>query len=697
MSILLKAGTRSSRLALLQTESALALLQEKFPALAFETVPFSSPGDRDKQSDLLTAPDDFFTRDLDEALLDGTIDCAVHSAKDLPDPLPKGIDLFRLPNAADPRDVLVGSLSPKSIGVSSGRRSEYVKKRFPAAAQSPLRGTIEERLAQLDEGKFDTLIMAAAALQRLGLEERIAEWIPLNDLPVPDGQGKLALTFRADDERFLRLRTLFIKPVQFVSAGAGSGLCTQAGVDALRRADVCLYDALIDDALLRELPSNVWKIYVGKQYGQHSHTQNEICDLLVCYARQGKRVVRLKGGDAGLFGRLAEETDALDAHQLPYRVISGVSSLVTATTATGLLLTRRGVADRVRIISGHAANKRGQSYKIMKSLNYRTDPYSETEVIFMGTRKLAELVQERIAHGANPSTPATVVFSAGLPGEQFVFGTLKTIAEKIRDLTGPPGLILIGPAAHEKFRSRAHGALRGKKIWLTCSDEVQERAAQAVRDFGGVPVQQPLIELVPTGFPNIGNFDWIILSSPSTVRCLIPQIEDLRTLPKILCCGQGTAVSLKKFQLTPDAMPEGDFNTEGILETARRVIPRDARILRLRSDLAGPALVGKLRGSFEQVEDFVLCENRMVECAAPDFDAVFFASVSAIGSYVKQFGAASLEGKTVVTIGPKDTDAVLKAGWNGTPVAPKRATVEDAVEALAAEWIQKETVDEWIS
>lgn len=678
MGIQLKTGTRSSRLALLQAESAMDLVRTKCSQLKWETASFSSPGDRDKAVDLPASPADFFTRDLDEALLGGQIDCAVHSAKDLPDPLPDGIDVVWLPETADSRDVLVGSLEPKVIGVSSERRIAYAKKRFPNADLKPLRGTIEERLAQLNEGKFDTLIMAAAALQRLGLEDRIAEWISLTELPVPDGQGALALTFRAGDERFLRLRTLFVKPVNFVSAGAGAGLCTQAGVEALRRADVCLHDALIDDVLLSELPSNAWKIYVGKQYGLHSHTQEEICELLVRFARQGKRIVRLKGGDAGLFGRLAEETDALDARQLPYRVIPGVSSLMSATTATGLLLTRRGVADSVRILSGHSAEEGPVN--------------AETEVIFMGTRKLDELAQERIANGVASDTPAAVVFSAGLPEEKIISGTLATIAAQIADLTGPPGLILIGPAAHEQFQYRPHGALRGKKIWLTCSDEVQARAAQAVFDFGGVPIQQPLIKLIPENFPNLGNYDWILLTSPSTVRSLIPQINDLRKLPKMLCCGQGTAIALNKFQLTPDAIPDGDFNTEGMLEIARQVIPRDARILRLRSDIAGPSLAEKFRKEFDHVEDFVLCENQTVECEAPECDAVFFASVSAINSYVKQFGVPSLNGKIVVTIGPKDTDAILKAGWQGTPVAPVRAVVEDAVEALAAFMIQKELI-----
>jgi len=428
----------------------------------------SSPGDRDKVADLIVAPDDFFTRDLDEALLAETIDCAVHSAKDLPDTLADGVDFLWLPNSADPRDVLIGSLEPKVIGVSSERRIAYAKERFPNAECKPLRGTIEERLAQLDAGDFDCIIMAAAALQRLGLEERIAEWISPDDLLVPDGQGSLALTFRADDEFFLRLRTLFIKPVVFVSAGTSAELCTQTGVAALRRADVCLYDALLDDALLAELPASAQKIYVGKRSGEHSRPQDEICELLTRFARQGKRVVRLKGGDAGLYGRLAEEIDALDALQLPHRVIPGVSSLSTATTGTGLLLTRRGVADRAQIISGHPGSVPG-----------------ETLAVFMGIQSLGKTVERLLSEGKSSELPVSVVFNAGRVDQQILSASLREIVSKVGP-TDLPGLVLIGETANSTFLYQSHGALRGKRVWLTCSAAIQERAAQAVLDFGGV-------------------------------------------------------------------------------------------------------------------------------------------------------------------------------------------------------------------
>jgi uroporphyrinogen III methyltransferase/synthase len=668
----IQTGTRSSRLALIQTERAIKLFQEHLPESKWEVVLLSSPGDRDKTADLTMAPDNFFTRDLDEALLVGSIDCAVHSAKDLPDPLPAGLDFFWLPDSADPRDVLVGSLTPRTVGVSSERRAVYVKQRFPEAEIKPLRGTIEERLAQLDAGKFDAFIMAAAALQRFGLEERISEWISPSELPVPDGQGALALTFRSGDERFLRLRSLFVRPVVFVGAGMNAGLCTQAGIAALRRAEVCLYDALLDDALPAELPETARKIFVGKRSGQHSSTQDEICELLVRFARQGKRVVRLKGGDPGIYGRLAEEIDALDALQLPYRVIPGVSSLSAATTGTGLLLTRRGTADRFRVLTAKTAD--GGS--------------GETIAVFMGIQSLEETTTRLLADGYSSDLPVSVVLDAGGSQQQIISAPLAKIASKVGP-TDLRGLVLIGDAADAKFLYRAHGALRGKHVWLTCSRDVQPRAAQAVLDFGGVPVQSPLIELIPEPAPNMENYDWLILTSPSAVRCLLAQLDDLRGLPKILCCGEGTAAALSAFRIQADAMPAGEFNTEGVLHTAKEVIPKDARILRLRSDRAGENLSAELRKTFQYVDDVVICRNQPVRCEMPDCDVVFFASVSAVESFTEQFGIEKLSDKEVVVIGARDAVALRRHGISNL-VAPRRAIVEDAVAALASHLVQKE-------
>ena len=179
-------GARSSKLAVLQTQSAVNEMQRLFTTVRFKIIPMSSPGDEDHKIDLRESDSNFFTQYLDQAIETEELDCAIHSAKDMPVPIKDTIDWFWLPWREDPRDVIV--LSPEksiedltgkiTIGISSDRREDYCKKRFKSAILKTVRGNIEDRIAQLDNGDFDMLIMAGAALKRLSLENRITEWIP---------------------------------------------------------------------------------------------------------------------------------------------------------------------------------------------------------------------------------------------------------------------------------------------------------------------------------------------------------------------------------------------------------------------------------------------------------------------------------------------------------------------------------------
>ncbi|MDD4018563.1 MAG: hydroxymethylbilane synthase, partial [Kiritimatiellae bacterium] len=410
-----KAGTRGSRLALVQSQGVLDKLSALFPDIGFERVSVTTPGDRDLTTDLRVSPTDFFTRDLDDALRGGRIDIAVHSAKDLPDPIPADLDWFWLPWREDPRDAwilptgktLEGLPVAPVIGVSSERREAYARARFPQAVLKPIRGSIPSRLGQLDAGGYDAILMAGAALNRLGMGERISEWVPLSELAVPAGQGCLAVTFRLGDPVWTRLRSCFVKAVRFVGAGVGSAdYCTWGGIRDLRQADVCLYDVLMDDTLLSFLPPHAGRVFVGKRCGDHAVTQPGITSLIARYARQGKRVVRLKGGDPGLFGRLAEETDELDRLALPYRVRAGVSALTVATTGTGMLLTRRGVSRGFTALTPRAEGGAvaGVSFDVRKRLPL---------VLFMSVKVADETARQLLDEGWETSTPAAVVFNAG--------------------------------------------------------------------------------------------------------------------------------------------------------------------------------------------------------------------------------------------------------------------------------------------
>ncbi len=684
MHMQIKLGSRDSQLAKVQVSEAQTLLRDVLPSIDMEPLWFSSPGDRDQVMCLEGAPENFFTSDLDEALRAGLIDCALHSAKDYPASAPAGIDWFWLPCRHDTRDVLVGSPKPRVVGVSSARRRAYAEQAFPEAELRPIRGTIERRLEQMDAGDYDAIIMAGVALERLGMQDRITQWISQHALPTPAGQGSLLLSFRAEDQRMQRIRTLFVRPVALASAGTSAETCSMGVVKELRRADVCLYDALLDTALLQHLPAEAEAIYVGKRSGTHSHAQAEICSLLVDNARMGRRVLRLKGGDAGIYGRLAEEVEALDTLALPYRVLPGVSSVQSATTGTGLLLTRRGITDRIHILSGHTA-----------TAHQPQSDGSQSEVVFMGTRCLADIVQERLAAGYADTTPIALVWAAGLPEEQVVNGTLADIVQRTSTVAsgGAPGLILIGPAMDAIYRYREHGALRGMRVWVTCSKDVQERACQSIRDYGGKPISLPLIELQSVDVQIAWQkYDWLIVSSPAAVRSLLDRKIDLRSLPRILCCGPGTARALQQAHIFPDAQPTAAFSTQGILEEAKHSIKPGARVLRVRSDRAGDRLSRALGDAGFQVDDVVISQNKVVEVPQhPQCDAVFFASASAVEAYLQQFGKEQLEDIVIGVMGHKEAE-VLKSAGIGDIRLPKTFTLDGSVSTMAGHIVEESFV-----
>ena len=651
----LRIGARDSALSLIQAKDALARLAEE-TGLAFDLVPASSPGDRDRTTDLRRSPGDFFTRDLDDALLRGDLDAALHSAKDLPpEGLRPGLDWFWLPWREDPRDCLVSRVpAPTRIGVSSARRDAWAAKRFPEAARLTLRGAIPDRLAQLDRGDFDAIVVAAAALHRLGLQGRITEYIPLGDLTPPPGQGVLALTFRRDDPRLRALRGLFLKAVRFVGAGVGdAGLCTVAGLREIRRADVVIYDALMDPALLDGIRAE--RLYVGKRSGAHALPQAEITALIGERVRRGQRVVRLKGGDPGIFGRLAEETDALIADGLPFRVLPGVSALAAATTATGMLLTRREAGKGFAVGTPRAVGE------------------ASTDVWFMALG-MADAVARRYP----PETPCAIVYDAGAPAQTIWRGT---VADLRAETPARPGLLLVGEAARHGFP--ALGPLAGRRVWVTSGPGVAEKAAEAVVDLGGVPVLRPLVRFEAVADVKIRpskGYNLLVVTSPTAARFLLERLTSpIQYLPKRLAVtGPGTAAVLAHLHIDT-LMPERDFSARGLLAA----LPADltgAKILRVRSDAAGPDLAQALKARGAKVKDLVLYRTLpLPDTEPPPHEAVFLASASAARAWAD---SAAPKGRDLVALGGPTAAALRVLGHEPTAV-PAAQTPEAALRAYA--------------
>jgi uroporphyrinogen III methyltransferase/synthase len=692
-----KAGTRPSSLALTQSRNALDRIEGMLDGIVFESVQITSVGDTDRTTDLRESPADFFTRELDSALLRGDIDLAVHSAKDLPEPLPEGIDWFWLPWREEPRDALVLAKGRKIsdlpenpvIGVSSERREEYCTNRFPNGIQQNIRGNIEERIAQVDDGSYDIVVMAGAALVRLGITERITEWIPLTDLEVPEGQGYLAVTFREGDKKMSALRNLFTQSVTFAGAGVSNKeLCTVATLKALQRCDICLYDSLIDNTLLNELPAHAHAIDVGKRCGTHSKEQHETTKLICECARRSQKVVRLKGGDPGIFGRLAEETAALEKLGIPFRVIPGISALQAATTGTGMLLTRRDISRGFVTLTP----------RVSGGTLLRCDAEMKNQlpsIYYMSITAVRSVAQQLLEDGHAPDTPAALVFNAGGEDERIIKTTIDGLTSQTEThCTKQPGLIMVGDITTYSYKTGL-GALRGKKILLTCSEAIQEKATAHVRDLGGRPVQLPLIHLqCRQSFQlRFDASDWLVVTSPSSVRALMQLIKDqqidYRSIPKIMVCGRGTADELGQYGLHADAQPESDFSAESLIELAKETVKPGEKVLRIRSDKAGPQLAEAMRNHGAKVEDAVIYDNeRIMYDELPEFDAVFFASASGVESFIEQWGAKALAGKTISVIGKPTTTALEKQNLNPDIIA-REATVPGSINALAELFVSR--------
>lgn len=524
----IKVGTRSSRLALRQTEGAIAFLKGCCPGSDWDILPVSTPGDRDLTTPIESAAGDFFTRDLDDAVLSGAVDCAIHSAKDMPERPRDGLDWMWLPCREDRRDAVV-SLKGASdrllrdgarIGVSSSRRREYAQRKWPKAELLPMRGAVDARLTQIEEGRFDGAIMALAGLNRLGLDLSRFDIVPIPEaeLKPPEGQGVLAVAFRLGDRRFVSMRDMFVKAVRFASAGVGDAqsITVRCARD-VAEADITLADTLIPHGLKAMLRPRAEWVDVGKRCGKGAR-QEDITRLILDEARKLKRVVRLKGGDAGLFGRLSEETDALEAHGIPFVVRPGVSALLAASTGTGMLLTRRGEARGFRVFTPRSTGS------------------EENEVAFMGTKVM---------------DGGTMVYDAMGPREEIVKGWAQREDDR-------PGVLLNGPCTRHVWPRL--GLLKGARVLVTASDDVSAHIRTAIEDFGGRAVMWPMVRLEARADSldgvDVHSYDALILSSPAAVRCFFETWKgDIRHLPEIWTTGAQTAEALLRHGIEADLYP----------------------------------------------------------------------------------------------------------------------------------------------
>lgn len=274
-------------------------------------------------------------------------------------------------------------------------------------------------------------------------------------LRVPDTRARTALWYRIVDSNVLefvrrddldgarkRIEDFLYAPgtVYLVGAGPGDpGLITVKGLEILRSADVVVYDRLVPRQLIDEAPPWAERIFAGKSSYEHRVGQDAINALLIDRARRGRVVVRLKGGDPFVFGRGAEERDALHAKGVAAHVVPGVTSAIAVPAAAGIPVTDRRYASGFGVVTGHECD--GDS----SDLDWSALARLPTLVVLMGLRALPEIAARLIGHGANPDTPAAVIASGTMETERRVVGTLETIADLVREAElEPPATVIVG-------------------------------------------------------------------------------------------------------------------------------------------------------------------------------------------------------------------------------------------------------------
>ncbi len=234
--------------------------------------------------------------------------------------------------------------------------------------------------------------------------------------------------------------------VYLVGAGPGDpGLMTVKGLDCLRHADVVIYDRLVDESILNETRSEAEKIYVGKASSHHTLEQGMINQLLIQKAREGKVVVRLKGGDPFVLGRGGEEAKALAENEIPFEVVPGVSSAVAVPAYAGIPVTHRGIASSVMIVTGHKASEKNEASIAWDRIANATD----TLVVLMGLGNLENVVDQLVKNKKAPSTPVAVITHGTTGRQRCVIGTLEDIKVKVKsENLQPPSVVIVGDVVH---------------------------------------------------------------------------------------------------------------------------------------------------------------------------------------------------------------------------------------------------------
>lgn len=653
--------SRDSELARVQVDEALAALRPLFPdGTKFETIFCTSPGDRDQKISLTdpSVPDDFFTRDLDEALRAKRADLAVHSAKDLPKSPAPGVAVAALLPAKDIRDALAVRTGAeiRVIGTSSPKRETELNKLFPEAVLKPIRGTIGQRLAKLDAGEYDAVVIAACALQRLGLESRIHQYLDYD--PVPQ-QGRLAIAVRDGDRKLLAiLKSLDVRRtaglVALVGAAADAALLPHKAEQYLKRADVVFHDRLVPDEVLHAIQGKA--VSVGKAAGITSITQAEIHRRLLQAAEEGQLIVRLHGGDPGIYGHLGEELEFLTAWNIRVDIVPAPTASQVAAAHAHTALTHRGRGHRVTIVSGKPGP---ESEEIPLP-----PPGHGNLAIYMSAAEMKYIASQLMDDDWPADTPVVCGERLGYRDERITRTTLEHVVKLeaetpavflvgTRVFPETPFTLFVGTDPEHFIR---HGPLLHWPLIKLVSRPLKERVAE---------LKQHLDEVRGMIFPSR-------FAVASFVEALMSW-KDVRALggKTLLAVGPATEEELARYGLRADGAAD---SLGGVHALAKKLTKDFSGTYLYPCSDASPTgeRAAALKGHGIDVVPSTFYLNREMpreDLPRLAFNRVLFTSSSTVKVYFKNYPDELKAGRTWLAVGPSTLKSLVELGLEAETLA----------------------------
>ena len=495
--------------------------------------------------------------------------------------------------------------------------------------------------------------------------------------------------------------------VYLIGAGPGDpGLITVKGLKWLETADVVVYDYLANEQLLGYIREGAEKVYVGKKGGEHTLPQDQINDLIIAKANEGKSVARLKGGDPFIFGRGGEEAEELARAGIPFEIVPGVTSAIAAPAYAGIPLTHRDYTSTVAFITGHEDPTKEESKIAWDKISTGIG----TLVFLMGVGNLSRIAQELMKNGRAPETPVALIRWGTLPEQETILGNLSNIGETARSRKiKPPVIILVGEvvALRERLNWFETLPLFGKKVLVTRAREQASDLSERLRVLGAIPVEFPTIGILPPEswtdadhcIQQLIRYDWIIFTSVNGVRSFVDRLlalgRDVRDLkgPRVCAIGPKTAEALEALKVRVNFVPQ-EYRAEAVFEGLRKKKLKAKSILIPRAKVARDILPEELRkaGAVVDVAEVyrtVLPKENVAEVREilkkRDVSAITFTSSSTVANFVEMLGREEarelIAGIPVASIGPITAEKAKALGIE-TAVMPAEYTIPALVQAL---------------